>query len=224
MQYLILIADDHPLFRSALHEAVQIAVEDVKILEVDSVADLQVIAENHPDADLVLLDLLMPDAQGFTSLALIRGQFPALPVVVVSGIESPMVVQRTMAYGSSGFIPKSSSLSTIAEAIRSVLEGNIWLPEGYELSDNHLDIEVCEFADRLALLTKQQFKVLGMICEGMLNKQIAYELKVSEATVKAHISALFKKLNIHSRTQVVIAMQQLEVNEYQLEEFSSLKA
>jgi DNA-binding NarL/FixJ family response regulator len=218
MQYLILIADDHPLFRSALNEAVQLAVENAKILEVDSVADLQTAAENNTGADLVLLDLLMPDAQGFSSLALMRGQFPALPVVVVSGLDSPEVVQRAMAYGASGFIPKSASLSTIAQAVQSVLEGDIWLPEGHELPSDGLDHEIRDFAERLATLTRQQFKVLGMICEGLLNKQIAYELNVSEATVKAHISALFKKLNIHSRTQAVIAMQHMDVNGPQLQE------
>ncbi len=213
MQYLILIADDHPLFRSALNEAVRQAVKNVNVIEVASVADLHSAAESHANADLVLLDLLMPDAKGFSGLALMRGQFPSLPVVVVSGMETQNVVQRSLAHGASGFIPKSASLSMIAQAIQSVLEGNIWVPEEFDVLSSGLSSEVQEFSERLASLTHQQFKVLGMMCEGMLNKQIAYQLDISEATIKAHISALFKKLHVHSRTQAVIAMQQLDVNE-----------
>ncbi len=211
MQYLILVADDHPLFRSALNEAVQQAVRNVRVLEVDTVADLQTVAEKNPDADLVLLDLLMPDVQGFSGLALMRGRFPALPVVIVSGLESQDIAQRSLAHGASGFIPKSASLSMIARAIQSVLDGNIWVPEGYDTSKSSLSNEIQDFSERLSSLTNQQFKVLGMLCEGMLNKQIAFALDVSEATVKAHISALFRKLDVHSRTQAVIAMQQLDV-------------
>jgi len=211
LPYQILIADDHPLFRSALKESVQQALKSVNVIEVDTVTELQVVAAEYPESDLVLLDLLMPDAKGFSGLAVMRGQFPSLPVVVISALESLDVIQRSFAHGASGFIPKSASLSTITQAIRSVLDGQIWAPPGYQAIRSDLPRETVDFSDRLAILTPKQFQVLGMICEGLLNKQIAYELGISEATIKAHSSALFKKLDVSNRTQLVIAMQQLEV-------------
>jgi DNA-binding NarL/FixJ family response regulator len=134
-----------------------------------------------------------------------------VPVVVISGSEEPPVVRRAIDYGASGFIPKSSSLDVIAEAIRQVLEGEVWLPE--EMADvlGESNEDEARFAEAIASLTPQQFRVLNMLNEGLLNKQIAYELNVSEATIKAHVTAILRKLGVHSRTQAVIAAQKLEV-------------
>jgi DNA-binding NarL/FixJ family response regulator len=187
------------------------AVPGVEIVEADSLAAVQEKVEQHGDADLVLLDIHMPGTHGFSGLVFLRGQHPGVPVVVVSGSEEPHVMKRAIDYGASGFIPKSAPLETISEAIAAVLEGEEWLPQ--ELTENMGDVseEDQQFAAALASLTPQQFRVLTMLTEGLLNKQIAYELSVSEATIKAHVTAILRKLGVHSRTQAVIAAQRLGV-------------
>jgi DNA-binding NarL/FixJ family response regulator len=187
------------------------AVPGVEIVEADSLAAVQEKVEQHGDADLVLLDIHMPGTHGFSGLVFLRGQHPGVPVVVVSGSEQPHVMKRAIDYGASGFIPKSAPLETISEAITAVLEGEEWLPQ--ELTENMGDVseEDQQFAAALASLTPQQFRVLTMLTEGLLNKQIAYELSVSEATIKAHVTAILRKLGVHSRTQAVIAAQRLGV-------------
>lgn len=211
MTYKIIIADDHPLFRAALKQAVGQAVDNVEVIEADTIAALQHSVEMCPEADLVLLDLNMPGAHGFSGLVFMRGQYPGLPVVMVSGTEDIQVIRKAIDYGASGFIPKSSSLQLIADAIQAVLNGDVWLPEGVQGQIDRAASETCDISEKLATLTPQQFRVLGMLMEGLLNKQIAYELNVSEATIKAHITAVFRKLGVRNRTQAVIAVQQLEV-------------
>lgn len=213
MSRLVIIADDHPLFRAALRQAVTQTVSGVNIIEADSITALQQAVEANPEADLLLLDLNMPGAHGFSGLVFMRGQYPALPVVVISGSEDPPIMRRAIEHGAAGFIPKSSPLPTISEAIQDVLNGEIWLPPEMGAQLQQIDTAANDFSERLASLTPQQFRVLGMLAEGLLNKQIAYELDVSEATVKAHMTAVFKKLGVRNRTQAVIAMQQLEVEQ-----------
>ncbi|GGY76104.1 response regulator [Marinobacter zhanjiangensis] len=208
----IIIADDHPLFRAALRQAVSQAVPDADVAEVESIKALQAAVEQKPDADLVLLDLNMPGAHGFSGLVFMRGQYPGLPVVVVSGSEDLQVMRRSIDYGASGFIPKSAPLPEITDAIQAVLEGDMWLPEGVAEKLEQMQVENTDFSERLASLTPQQFRVLGMLAEGLLNKQIAYDLDVSEATIKAHITAVFRKLGVRNRTQAVIAIQQMELD------------
>lgn len=207
----VIIADDHPLFRAALKQAVLQAVPGVDVVEADSLSAVQAAAEQHADADLILLDIHMPGAHGFSGLVFLRGQHPSIPVIVVSGSEEPHVMKRAMDYGASGFIPKSSPLETIAEAITLVLQGEEWLPQEISEGMDELPEEDYQFASALASLTPQQFRVLTMLTEGLLNKQIAYELNVSEATIKAHVTAILRKLGVHSRTQAVIAAQRLGV-------------
>jgi DNA-binding NarL/FixJ family response regulator len=209
----IIIADDHPLFRAALRQAVSQAIEGVEIVEADSLEAVQQAVVEHSDADLVLLDLHMPGTNGFTGLVFLRGQNPGMPVVVVSGSEEVSVMKRSMDFGASGFIPKSAPLETISEAIVAVLEGEEWLPrEISEQAQQDVSEDERKFALALASLTPQQFRVLTMLTEGLLNKQIAYELNVSEATIKAHVTAILRKLGVHSRTQAVIAAQHLSVD------------
>ena len=215
MSHQIIIADDHPLFRAALRQAVSQAVPEADVIEVDSIKALQAAVDLHPSADLVLLDLNMPGAHGFSGLVFMRGQYPGLPVVVVSGAEEIQVMRRAIDYGASGFIPKSAPLPTITQAIRDVLDGDMWLPEGVAERLERVQPDITDISDRLASLTPQQFRVLGMLAEGLLNKQIAYDLEVSEATVKAHITAVFRKLGVRNRTQAVIAIQQLEIDNSQ---------
>lgn len=199
----ILIADDHPLFRDAMRRAVLQVLPDARLLEADRVASLVELAEEHPASDLVLLDLNMPGAHGFSALAHIRATFPALPVVVVSAREEPALMRRAIGHGAVGFIPKSATIDTIGEALHAVLEGDTWLPPGVA-ANGALDPEEEDLARRVADLTPQQYRVLAMVCNGLLNKQIAWELEVSEATIKAHMTAILRKLGAHSRTQAVL--------------------
>ncbi|GLR63434.1 LuxR C-terminal-related transcriptional regulator [Marinospirillum insulare] len=211
LRHKIIVADDHPLFRAALQQAVRQALSDAQIVEADTLDGVHQAVADNPDADLILLDLHMPGAHGFSGLVFLRGVNPGIPVVVVSGSEENSVIRRAIDYGASGFIPKSSSLDTIAAAIRQVIEGEVWIPPEMLGQMDEISEEEARFADALSSLTPQQFRVLNMLTEGLLNKQIAYELNVSEATIKAHVTAILRKLGVHSRTQAVIAAKRLEV-------------
>jgi len=206
-----IVADDHPLFRAALTQALRQLAPQAEIVEADTLVATTEVVNRHPDADLILLDLHMPGAHGFSGLIQLRGQMPDIPVAVVSGSDEPYVVRRAIDYGASGFIPKSSSLQLIAEAVGEILQGEVWLPEALAGVQEETSEEESRFAEAIASLTPQQFRMLNMLTEGLLNKQIAYELNVSEATIKAHVTAILRKLGVHSRTQAVIAAQKLEV-------------
>lgn len=206
-----IVADDHPLFRAALTQSLRQLGPQAEIVEADTMEATVDVVNRHPDADLILLDLHMPGAHGFSGLIQLRGQMPDIPVAVVSGSDEPYVVRRAIDYGASGFIPKSSSLQLIAEAVGEILEGEVWLPETLAGVLDESSEDETKFAEAIASLTPQQFRVLNMLTEGLLNKQIAYELSVSEATIKAHVTAILRKLGVHSRTQAVIAAQKLEV-------------
>jgi len=177
------------------------------------VATLLAALESHADADLLLLDLNMPGAHGFNALAHVRGSRPGLPVVVVSADDDAKTIAGALRYGAQGFIPKSTEAGQIGQAIESVLTGEIYTPPGFHppraSQDSDEDLRV---ARRIAELTPQQFRVLGMLCAGLLNKQIAYELDVSEATVKAHVTAILRKLAVATRTQAVLAASRLAVD------------
>jgi DNA-binding NarL/FixJ family response regulator len=206
----IIVADDHPLFREALQQALAPRMPGVGFIEAESFDSLQAAVSEYEDADLVLLDLEMPGAHGFSVLVWLRTQYPALPVVVVSATSDAVVMRRAVDLGASGFIPKSSPVETISEAIAAVLEGEIWLPEAALALDDSMLSEYEELARRVASLTPQQFRVLDMLAEGLLNKQIAAELQVSEATIKAHVTAIFRKLGVRSRTQAAVAARRLD--------------
>ena len=207
----ILIADDHPLFREALRGAVARVLPAATIVEADDTAALFALAERHPDADLLLLDLNMPGAQGFSALVHLRGSQPQLPVIVVSAREEASVIRRALDHGASGFIPKSADATTIGQAIASVLDGGTFAPP--QAAQGHgVDAEEAQIAQRVRELTPQQFRVLTMLGTGLLNKQIAYALDVSEATVKAHMTAILRKLGANNRTQAVLLAARLAVD------------
>jgi DNA-binding NarL/FixJ family response regulator len=209
MGYRIVLADDHPLFRDALRLTLQDALGDVSFDEAGSLNEVVELLASADDVDLVLLDLKMPGVQGFSGLALVRAQFPLIPVVVVSGTEDSSVIVRALSLGAAGFIPKSTPVPAMHTAVSAVLEGGEWIPEGID-PDATVDREADEIARRMSTLTPQQMRVLMMLREGLLNKQIAYELSVSEATIKAHVSAILQKLKVESRTQAVIAASRLD--------------
>jgi DNA-binding NarL/FixJ family response regulator len=206
----IIVADDHPLFREAIQQALAGLFGDVGFVEADSFESLEVAARENEDAELVLLDLDMPGAHGFSALAWLRAQYPALPVVIVSAMSDPTIMRRAIEFGASGFIPKSSPITEIGQAVRAVQDGDVWLPESaLAAADENLS-ENRRLAEHIASLTPQQFRVLMMIADGLLNKQIAGELDVSEATVKAHVTAIFRKMHVRSRTQAAVAARRLE--------------
>ncbi len=208
----ILIADDHPLFRDALKRAVLQALPGAAIREADSVAALHAAIEAQPDTELLLLDLHMPGASGFSALVHTRAQHPGLPIVVVSAHEEPTVIRRAIAHGASGYIPKSAPVETIVEAVRKVQGGDLWIPIVARGGATALKPAEADIAAQIAQLTPQQFRVLNMIAEGLLNKQIAYDLGVSEATVKAHMTAIMRKLGVSNRTQVALLANHLAVD------------
>lgn len=208
-QYTIVIADDHPLFRNALFQSVHMAISGANLLEADSLDSLLALLEKDPDVDLLLLDLKMPGANGMSGLIQLRNQYPDLPVVVISASEEASIIRQVRRHGAFGFIPKSSDMRALVGALNQVLDGDPFFPEG--LGDD--DEEFNELAERIATLTRQQYKVLCMLSDGLLNKQIAYELNVSEATIKAHMTAIFRKLGVKNRTQAVILLQQMDLSQ-----------
>lgn len=200
----LVIADDHPLFRGALRQAVAAGMTTAQVDEAGSFEELTALLEASSDVDLILLDLTMPGISGFSGLIYLRAQYPAVPVVVVSASDDLETIRRSMEFGASGFIPKRFGVETLHDAIAKVMAGDVWIPPDIDLSVGG-DPELMRLRDRLVTLTPQQVRVLMMLSQGLLNKQIAYELTVSEATIKAHVSAILQKLGVESRTQAVIA-------------------
>ena len=211
----LVIVDDHPLFRGAMRQALSGGLDagvqgigPVDILEAGNFSELQALLTDQTDIDLVLLDLAMPGVSGFSGLLALRAEYAATPVVIVSASDDPSTIRRSLELGASGFVSKSAGIETIREAISSVLQGDVWRPDDVDLATES-DPEIADLVAKLASLTPQQTRVLAMISQGLLNKQIAYELSVSEATVKAHVSAVLQKLNVDSRTQAVIQLSKL---------------
>ncbi len=203
----VLIADDHPLVRDGLRTVISVAFDQADLFEASSVAEAAEIIAREGEFDLVLLDLNMPDAQGFSGLTLLRDRFPSLPIVMVSAAVEGKVVSAAIAHGAAGFIPKSLKRSQIVAAIHAILAGDIYMPEDCAEpagAGAAAGAELDDIRRRIQSLTPQQRVVLGLVVAGKLNKQIAFELDVSMTTVKAHVSAVLSKLNVYSRTQAVI--------------------
>jgi DNA-binding NarL/FixJ family response regulator len=204
MNYEVLIVDDHPLFRAALKGTVAAACTNCEFFEADNVAGLFDTLEQHPHTDLLLLDLNLPGAYGFCALAHLRGSHPELPVIVVSATDDLRTVRQALAFGAQGFLSKSADARTIGRNVSSVLRGEYVSPAGLEANpEPQADVAALDLAQRMAQLTAQQFRVFGMLCSGRPNKQIASELQITEATVKAHMTAILRKLGAASRTQAV---------------------
>ncbi|QQX79015.1 response regulator transcription factor [Shewanella sp. KX20019] len=204
----IILADDHPLFRQALVNILTTHFEDVRLFEAETIAELDEILQQQ-DADLLLLDLNIPKAHGFNTLVNIRNCHSQMGVVVISGQEDKVTVGKSMSFGAAGFIPKSTSVEIMVKAIKTILAGQQWMPAG---CSNIEAIEADSMTSKIISLSPRQHRILMMFADGLLNKQIAYELGLSEATIKAHASAIFLKLGVHTRTQAVIAMSQLQLD------------
>jgi len=208
----VIVADDHPLFRTAIKEALEAEQGETNFLEANSFESLQALVDEQKEVDLVLLDLHMPGVSGFAGLVYLCKRYPSVPVVIISANEDPVVIKRALEHGAAGFIPKSSSIDTITQAISSILMGEIWAPALTRSDLPGNNSSETELAERMAKLTPQQFKVLMMMSQGLLNKQIAYDLGVSEATIEAHVTAIMGKLGVSNRTQAVLAASKLSVS------------
>lgn len=206
--YKFVIADDHPLFRGALKQALSVMAETTDIIEAGDFDGAKAALSQNEDVDLVLLDLSMPGVSGLSGLVSLRGIHSDVPIVVVSARDDPETIRRALELGASGFISKSASMEDIRSAVSTVLDGGVTAPSGLDLGVER-DPEISDLIRRLQMLTPQQTRVLGMLAEGLLNKQIAYELGVSEATIKAHVSAILQKLGVDSRTQAVILLSKI---------------
>jgi DNA-binding NarL/FixJ family response regulator len=212
-QYRLVIADDHPLFRGALREAVSGLFTKADIAEAGTFDEVAELLERDGELDLVLLDLAMPGVRGFSGLMYLRAQYPGVPVIVVSANDDPAAIRRCMEFGASGFIPKTLGVDAMRGVIARILDGGVWTPPDVDLKAGS-DAAIADLMTRMASLTPQQVRVLMMLSEGLLNKQIAYQLDVSEATVKAHVSAILQKLGVESRTQAVIAAAKIEAGQW----------
>ena len=210
----VVIADDHPIFRQAIRQALQQACGNpaCEILEAQDFDALDALLSKDSDHDLVLLDLFMPGVEGFSGLLYLGKAYPDLPVVMISANEDPTVMQRAIDYGASGYIPKSSSVTEIVDAVSSVLQGDVWMPEQAHTATGMSTAEA-EAVERLQQLTPQQFRVLNMVCRGLANKNIADQLELAEATVKVHVTAIMRKLGVSNRTQAVLMANRLAVSE-----------
>jgi DNA-binding NarL/FixJ family response regulator len=206
---MFIVADDHPLFRGAIRSALMLASPGSDVAEAGTFEEATRLVVENPDADLILLDLNMPGSSGLSGLISLRAAQPSVPVVVISATDDGVTVRRAIDLGASGYVSKSAGMEEIREAISTVLAGGISTPRSLELT-KETDPEVADLIPRIQSLTPQQKRVLGMLGEGLLNKQIAYELSVSEATIKAHVSAILQKLNVDSRTQAVIKLAKLK--------------
>ena len=206
--YRFIIVDDHPLFRGALSQALSNAFENAEILEAGSLDDVTTRLGTEGDTDLILLDLTMPGVHGVSGLLYLRAEHPEVPVAIVSASDDAATIRQCLDCGASGFIPKSQPVEAIREAIRTIMGGEVWLPPDVDVRTPAPD-ETASLVSRLSTLTPQQVRVLMMLGEGLLNKQIAFKLGVSEATIKAHVSAILQKLGVDSRTQAVIAINKI---------------
>lgn len=211
-EHSFLIADDHPLYRAALAQVISRHFPQATLHTAADVAELQLTVERRPEIDLLLLDLHMPGAIGFSALSWLVGHHPDTPVIMVSANAHPDTVRRAIDHGAAGFLSKSAEAGVMIDCIERVLGGQRGLHPGLDIGVAGASLQALDVAEGLASLTPQQFRVASMLVEGLLNKQIAYELEVKEATIKAHMTEIFRKLGVHSRTQAVLAMGSLSVD------------
>ena len=206
----ILIADDHPLCVAALTMAAHAVDPAILVDRAGTLAEAEACAraERHV---LVLLDLVLPDVQGFAGLALMRALAPDVPIALVSSRDEEAVIRQAVALGARGFVSKAAALEQMIAAIRVLLGGGQWLPDG--VLTPAPAAEGSDFASRVGSLSVAQLRVLRAIADGRQNKQIAFDLQLAEPTVKSHLAAIFRKLGVANRTQAVLAMRALEPEE-----------
>jgi len=207
------IADDHPLFRTALTQVIKVNFADAKITQSQDLSNTLEQLNQEKELDLLLLDLHMPGSMNLFGLVNIRERFPSVPVVIVSASEDQDTVNRAIGHGAIGYITKSLSQEMMSEAIKHVLNGSQWIPDKYRQALHPISEEEKSIATKVASLTPQQYRVLCLLKEGWLNKQIGFEMGVTEATIKAHITSIFKKLGVTNRVQALIELNKLSFND-----------
>ena len=218
--YKFLIADDHPLFRDALVSVIRGRFLDCSIHQTEDVATTLEYINEHSDTDLILLDLNMPGMGGLNGLLELRNQAPSVPVAIISAETNKQTILQTIAYGAIGFISKSSSREEMTNAFSQIINGNVYLPANIIRATDDTKFsgqrnkEPAFSADMLSTLTRRQLLVLKSMSQGSANKQIAYDLNISETTVKSHVSAILKKLGVHNRIQAVVGVTNIDFDRY----------
>ncbi|MDE3738696.1 MULTISPECIES: response regulator transcription factor [Pseudomonas] len=216
--YKILIADDHPLFREAIHNVISDGFPESEVMETADLDSALALTQEHDDLDLILLDLNMPGMHGLNGLINLRNEAPTVPVVIVSAEQDKQVVLQAITYGAVGFITKSSPRAQMTDAIEQILNGNVYLPSDIIRTQktsprrHHEDAGIPP--ELLQALTRKQLLVLERMTKGESNKQIAYNLDIAETTVKAHVSAILRKLNVHNRVQAILSASDIDFTAY----------
>lgn len=217
--YKILIADDHPLFREAIHNVISDGFPGSEVMETADLDSALALTREHDDLDLILLDLNMPGMHGLNGLINLRNEAPTIPVVIVSAEQDKQVVLQAITYGAVGFITKSSPRSQMTDAIEQILNGNVYLPPDIIRTQKspmsrRLNENPSFPPELLQALTRKQLLVLERMTKGESNKQIAYTLDIAETTVKAHVSAILRKLNVHNRVQAILSAGDIDFGAY----------
>ncbi|AMW82628.1 MULTISPECIES: response regulator transcription factor [Pseudomonas] len=217
--YKILIADDHPLFREAIHNVISDGFPGSEVMETGDLDSALALSQEHDDLDLILLDLNMPGMHGLNGLINLRNESPTIPVVIVSAEQDKQVVLQAITYGAVGFITKSSPRLQMTEAIQQILNGNVYLPpeiiRSQKIGGQRRMNDCLGLApELLQALTRKQLLVLERMTKGDSNKQIAYSLEIAETTVKAHVSAILRKLNVHNRVQAILSAGDIDFGAY----------
>lgn len=217
--YKLLIADDHPLFREAIGRVIRDGFTDTEILETQDLDTTLALTQQHDDLDLILLDLNMPGMHGLSGLIQLRNEAPTIPVVIISAEEEKQVILQAVTYGAVGFITKSSPREQMTQAIAQILDGNIYLPSDIirasrSAQRNSPRSEHAITTQQLETLTRKQLQVLEHMAHGESNKMIAYHLNIAETTVKAHVSAILRKLGVHNRVQAILSASDIDFSAY----------
>lgn len=201
-----MIVEDHPLFCDALAMTLQAVAGIEQVDHADRLATAVEMIEAGVTPDVIVLDLNLPDVNGLDGLMRLRLAAPSLPIVVVSSIDEPRVIRSAILAGAAGFVPKHSRRELFRAAFAAIARGEVFVPEsnGEALAEGNGMSAQDEAIRRLSQLTRQQAKILEQICEGKMNKQIAFDLSIAETTVKAHVTAIMRKLGVYSRTQAVL--------------------
>ena len=215
MAVQVLVADDHPLFREAIVHLLERAITDVQIHEASSLEKTREILSDNRDVSLLLLDLKLSDTSGMDGLLFLKKTYPSLPVIVISAYDDTAVVQESLRFGASGFIPKHLGMDDIAAAINVVLEGDVWFPGASQLQQEKKPSEAGQ--PDFSELTATQLKVLSLLRDGKPSKEMANILSVTEATIKAHLTEIYRKLNVRNRTQAVVVAKELELPDTEIQ-------
>ena len=204
-----IVADDHPMVRDALALALRAAFPKAEVALAGTLDEASAAIAARPDVDLVILDLDMPGMQGLAGVSALRASYPSAPLVIVSATRNAAAMRQAVEMGAAGFIPKSAPMEEIIASVRAVMRGEIVLPPsaGDALSSTDADL-----ATRAARMTPQQHRVFALMAEGKPNKIIAYDMQIGEATVKAHVTEILRKMGVHSRTQAIVLAQRLALD------------